>query len=83
MMSDRKILNQQNELILSFVTSINQMAEKHGISHLDAVVEYCERNDVDIEAVGTMIKKNPVLKARIEEDAENMNYLQKHARLPI
>ena len=50
---------------------------------MDAILHYCERNDIEIEAVAQYIRKNLVLKAKIQEEAEELNFLQKTARLPI
>ena len=54
-----------------------------GVDYMDAILHYCEKNDVEIESIAKYIKKNVVLKAKLQEEAEELNYLQKTSRLPI
>jgi len=50
-------------------------------SYMEAVVDYCERNDLDIEAISKLI--SPSLKDKIKEEATQKNYFPKSAKLPI
>lgn len=56
---------------------------RDGSDYLDAILHYCEKHDIEIESIARYIKKNVVLKAKIQEEAEELNYLQKTSRLPI
>ena len=56
---------------------------RDGSDYLDAILHYCDKHDIEIESIARYIKKNVVLKARLQEEAEELNYLQKTARLPI
>lgn len=53
------------------------------MSYIDAIISYCEDNDVDIESFGNFIKTIPSLKSQIEIEAENLNFLNKTSRLPV
>ena len=55
--------------------------EKPDMSYIDAVVWYCEKNDIEIETVGKFISK--VLKEKIESEARDLNYLPKVGKLPV
>ena len=55
--------------------------EKPDMSYIDAVVWYCEQNDIEIETVGKFISK--VLKEKIESEARDLNYLPKLGKLPV
>ena len=67
----------------SFLFEIEKLREKDSIDYMDAILHYCERNEIEIESVAQYIRKNLVLKAKIQEEAEELNFLQKTARLPI
>lgn len=54
-----------------------------GVDHLDAVVTICEKNGIEIEAAGALIKSSVALKSKIKVYGEKMNYLPKTSRLPI
>ena len=50
---------------------------------IDAICHWCEENNVDIETAASLIKKDPVLRAKIQIEAESLNILSPSARLPI
>ena len=65
------------------IGDIEEAVTKHKIGYIDAIVNYCERRGVEIEAVAAVIKSNNKIKARLQEQAEELNYLPKRAKLPI
>jgi len=50
---------------------------------MDAVIKYCEDNDIDLSSVGPLINKS--LKEKIKEEAQKLNMVEKSstAVLPI
>jgi len=54
-----------------------------GVPYIDAVVEYAEKNGLEIEVVGEIIRKSPLLKANIYKEAEELNMVEKLVRLPV
>ena len=50
---------------------------------MDAVLKYCEENDIDTASVGPLINKS--LKEKIKEEAEKLNLVERSstAVLPI
>ena len=54
-----------------------------GVPYIDAVVEYAERNGLEIEVLGQIIRKSPLLKANIYKEAEELNMVEKLVRLPV
>lgn len=74
--------------ILNQLNSENIMTEisKHlseGVPYIDAVVDYALRNELEIEVVGEIIRKSPLLKANIYREAEELNMVEKLVRLPV
>lgn len=65
----------------SFSNIILERAEVLGTDHLDAMVTYCEENDLEIEVAVTLV--NEVLKSRIHLDAQELRYMPRSAQLPI
>jgi hypothetical protein len=55
--------------------------ERKGISHMDAVLRYCEQNDIDPSTVAPLLTK--ALKDKITIEAQNLNYLPKTGQLPV
>lgn len=54
-----------------------------GIPYIDAICDYCEKNGLEVEVAGEIIRRSPVLKAKIYEEAEQMNLVERQVRLPI
>jgi|TARA_B100000768_G_C11130431_1_gene311523 hypothetical protein len=65
----------------SFSLNIEVIAKDKGISHMDAVLDYCQKNDIEPDTVGRLITKG--LKEKIEANARELNYLERQAQLPI
>jgi hypothetical protein len=82
-------------LIICYTESMNLMnSKKFGliiegivkekkITYLDAVVKYCDENEIDTATVGPLINKQ--LKEKIQREAEKLNLVEKSstAVLPI
>jgi len=48
------------------------------MNYIDAVLHYCEKNEIEIESVPKLISKP--LKEKLKFDAENLNYMKKKSR---
>ena len=48
---------------------------------MDAVLHYCDQNGMEPETAAQLV--NSKLKAQIREEAEELNFLPKTAKLPI
>ena len=66
-----------------FALIIEGVVKDKRISYLDAVLHYCEDNDIDTASVGPLINKS--LKEKIKEEAEKLNLVERSstAILPI
>jgi len=64
-----------------FSQMIEELAMDKRIPYMDAVVWYCEREDIEVEVAAKLI--NAVLKSKIEAEAQDLNFLPKGAKLPL
>ena len=62
---------------------IEDIVKTKKISYMDAVLHYCENNDLDTGSINTLINKS--LKEKLKLEAENLNLIQKSdtGKLPI
>jgi hypothetical protein len=67
----------------SFVEEVEKLCRTKNIEYIDAVVFWCEKNNLEIETAAYWIKKDPVMRSKIQFEAENLNVLKRGARLPI
>lgn len=58
------------KLSANFVEEIEKIVGEGLSSHMDAVVLYCERNNIEIETAAAIIRNNRKLKAKIKSDAQ-------------
>ena len=58
----------------------NLVCEKR-ISYMDAIVHYCENNELEVESAAKLI--NAIIKSKIECEAQELNFLPKTAKLPL
>lgn len=66
-----------------FYKELEALIEQHSMTYIEAVVHYCEKNDVDIEVAASMIKSNFRIKSALQNEGEQLNFLPKTAKLPI
>ena len=66
-----------------FSLNIESIVKEKKISHMDAVVWYCDENDLDTSQVSSLISKS--LKEKIQLEATNLRMLKipKCGQLPI
>lgn len=64
-----------------FSLFIEQMAAEKRMSHMDAVLKYCEDNFIEPDEVKSLINKT--LKDKIEVDMREANLLPKQASLDV
>jgi len=66
-----------------FVKEIEKIVSQKQIDFFDAVLYYCEINNIEVETAAALVKQNLPLKAKIQYEVENLNMIRKTARLPI
>jgi len=64
-----------------FYNTIEKIVKEKKITYMDAVIWYCEQNDIDLATVGPLISKN--LKSKISIEAQDLNFLPKQGKLPV
>ena len=66
-----------------FSLKIENIVKDKKISHMDAVLHYCEQNEIDTSTVSNLVSKS--LKEKIKLEATNLRMLkyQKCGQLPV
>ena len=67
-----------------FVQEIEQIVQCNSdMKYIDAIIHFCEQNNIDIESVPKLISKP--LKEKIKYEAMELNFLKKtsRAKLPL
>jgi len=75
---------QLGELMLTkakFTRMIEETVVKTKLSHIDAVVHLCEKNNLEVEDVKKYISEP--IKEKIEAEARRLNFLPRGNELPL
>lgn len=67
--------------ISEFSTKIMEMSEESNLSIMDSIVGYCEQTGMEIDVASTLISS--ALKAKLREEAQELNLLKKSSKLPL
>jgi hypothetical protein len=66
-----------------FMIEIEKLVIEKRVNYIDAVVLFCEQRGMEVETAATLIKGSAKMKAKVQNDAEELNYLPKTRKLPI
>lgn len=64
-----------------FSLYIEERVSRERLGYMDAVIDYCQTNDVDIDNIGGLITSS--LKEKIQAEAEDSNMMKPRGKLPI
>jgi len=65
----------------TFSLKIESIAQEKRITHMEAVLWYCKNEGIEPDTVSNLISK--ALKQKIEANARDLNFLPRHAQLPV
>ena len=66
-----------------FSMEIEKIVAEEKLNYIDAICQYCEMNDIEIQSVTKLVTKP--LKERLKYDAIQLNFMKKtsRAKLPL
>jgi hypothetical protein len=65
-----------------FYDAIDEMISG-GSTVLEAIVEYCHKRNLEVEAVVPLVTRNSNLVSKLRDEAEAMNSIEKVSHLPL
>ena len=69
---------------MEMIQEIEALVKKRNLEYIDAVIYYCEKNDLEVETIAEIIKQNSAIKSKILIEAENLKMVRRtSARLPV
>lgn len=60
---------------------IDEIVSKYKLSYMEAIINYCNEVDIDVESVGPLI--NQKLREKIQIEAEQANMMKPRGHLPL
>jgi len=66
-----------------FAMEIEKIVAENELNYIDAILDYCEKNNLEVESITKLISKP--LKERLKWDATRLNFMKatSRAKLPI
>jgi len=61
----------------TFLSEIEELVREKKIPYLDAIMHYCEKNEVEIETAASLIKMSTKMKGKLRAEAKSLNLLKK------
>lgn len=80
-LTDSLIITKKFRSPNEFSLYIEERVLKERIGYMDAVIQYCEEIDIDIESISKLI--NQSLKDKIQNEAEENNFMKPRGKLPL
>ena len=65
----------------TFSLNIEKIVLEKNITHMDAVLWYCDKEGIEPDTINSLVSKS--LKEKIEANARDLNFLPRQAQLPI
>jgi hypothetical protein len=69
--------------VKNFNIEIENIILESQTDYIDAVIMWCEKNNIEVEYAAELIKKDMVLFSKIKSNAEDLNILKRSAQLPL
>lgn len=69
------------EEIRTFSMMIEQMAIEKRLGLMDAICHHCKESELEIEVAATLVSS--ALKAKLKDEAQELNLLKKTSKLPF
>ena len=57
--------------------------DKRPITYMDAIIWYCEENNIEVESVGRLISKALKEKIQVEASKANLIMIEQTGKLPV
>lgn len=64
-----------------FAQEVEKIAHDNSMNYIDAIVYYCESNEIEIDSVPKLMSKP--LKEKLKYDAQKLNFMKKTSRAKL
>jgi hypothetical protein len=75
------ILQDKFMTVARFSTEVETLVSSDSMSYIDAIIHYCDINDIELETVPKLISKP--LKEKLKHEAQQLNFIKKTSRAKL
>ena len=76
-----KLLEDKFMTTARFSTEVETLVNSDSMSYIDAIIHYCDNNDIELETVSKLISKP--LKEKLKHEAQQLNYMKKTSKAKL
>lgn len=67
--------------VARFSSEVETLVNSDSMSYIDAIIHYCDTNDIELETVPKLISKP--LKEKLRHEAQQLNFIKKTSRAKL
>jgi hypothetical protein len=76
-----KLIEDKFMTTVRFSTEVETLVNSDSMSYIDAIIHYCDTNDIELETVSKLISKP--LKEKLKHEAQQLNYMKKTSKAKL
>jgi hypothetical protein len=76
-----KLLEDRFMTIAKFSAEVETLVNNDDMSYIDAIIHYCDSNEIELETVPKLISKP--LKEKLKHEAQQLNFIKKTSRAKL
>ena len=80
-LTDSLVITKRFRSPTEFSLYIDEIVSKFNVTYMDAVINYCNEKDIDVDSIGPLI--NLKLREKIQMEAEVANMIKPRGHLPV
>jgi hypothetical protein len=80
-LTDALVITKRFRSPTEFSLYIDEQVSAFSITYMDAVINYCNEKEIDIDSIGSLI--NQKLREKIQMEAEQANMIKPRGHLPV
>lgn len=80
-LTDALVITKRFRSPTEFSLYIDEQVSAFNITYMDAVINYCNEKEIDIDSIGSLI--NQKLREKIQMEAEQANMIKPRGHLPV
>lgn len=68
---------------VEFAKEIETLVRDKNISYFEALMLFADKRGLELETVGQLARQSQTIKAKLSEECQQLNLIEKEARLPV
>jgi ribosomal protein S12 methylthiotransferase accessory factor YcaO len=80
-MEDKQHLEANFMTTAKFSTEVEILVNSDSMSYIDAIIHFCDKNEIELETVSKLISKP--LKEKLKHEAQQLNFIKKTSKAKL